>query len=72
MLAQLWCLVSPGAVFLLLRDRAWLHQGGDVVAGLRAVRLEQWVAVLLLTAHAWYLWGWWRNQRAEAGVPDPL
>ncbi len=67
MLAQLWCLVSPGAVFLLLRDRVWLHQGRDVMVALRAVRLEQWVAVLLLAAHGWYLWGWWSCRRKEAG-----
>ena len=66
MLALLWCVVSPGALFLLLSDLAWLHHGADVRAGLRAVRLEQWVAALLLLAHFWFLWGWWSNGRAEA------
>ena len=66
MLAQLWCLVSPVAVLLLLRDRAWLHQGGGMAAGLRAVRLEQWVAVLLLLAHGWCLGGWWSSSRSES------
>jgi hypothetical protein len=68
MLALLWCVVSPGALFLLLNDLAWLHHGTDLAAGLRAVRLEQWVAILLLAAHAWFLWGWWSNRRAEAGA----
>lgn len=66
MLALLWCVVSPGALFLLLSDLVWLHHGTDVAAALRAVRLEQWVAILLLVAHMWFLWGWWSNRRAEA------
>ena len=65
MLALLWCVVSPGALFLLLNDLAWLHHGTDLLAGLRAVRLEQWVAILLLTAHVWFLWGWWNWHGAE-------
>ena len=61
MLALLWCLVSPGALFLLLRERAWL-QAADVSARFQAVRLEQWVAVGLLLAHGWFLWRWWRTR----------
>ena len=54
MLAMLWCLVSPGAAFLLWREPEW-RQAGGLLAGIRLVRLEQWVAIGLLAAHAWYL-----------------
>ena len=64
MLATLWCLVSPGAVLLLLREPAWRH-APDALSALRAVRLEQWIALLLLAAHAGFLWGWWRTRRSE-------
>ena len=67
MLSLLWCLVSPGALFLLLRDRAWTDSPG-VVATLRAVRLEQWIAVVLLVLHLWFVWRWWRAARRVA--PD--
>ena len=52
MLALLWCLVSPGAVFLLWQEPEWRH-AKDLVSRLRSVRLEQWVAIGLLMAHAW-------------------
>ena len=72
MLSLLWCLVSPGALFLLLRDRAWIDAPG-LAAGLRAVRLEQWVAAVLLALHVRFLWRWWRATRAAAAgtaLPD--
>jgi hypothetical protein len=54
MLALLWCLVSPGAMFLLWREPEW-RRATDVVSGVRAVRLEQWVAVGLMMAHGWFV-----------------
>ena len=54
MLALLWCLVSPGAVFLLWREPDWRH-AKDLASGLRSVRLEQWVAVGVLMAHGWFV-----------------
>lgn len=65
MLSLLWCLVSPGALFLLLRDREWIDATG-LAAGFRAVRLEQWVAAALLALHVRFLWRWWRSTRVAA------
>jgi hypothetical protein len=55
MLAQLWWLVSPPALWLLFWRPAWLRASGFVEA-LAAVRLEQWIAVVLLGLHVWFLW----------------
>ena len=65
MLSLLWGLVSPGALFLLFRDREWIDAPG-LAAGFRAVRLEQWVAVALLAMHVRFLWRWWRATRVAA------
>ncbi len=54
MLALLWCLISPGAVFLLWREPEW-RRAKDVMSGLRSVHLEQWVAVGLIMAHGWFV-----------------
>lgn len=72
MLSLLWCLVSPGALFLLFRDREWVDAPG-LAAGFRAVRLEQWVATALLALHVRFLWRWWRATRVAAtgtNLPD--
>lgn len=55
-LAQLWCLVSPVALHLVVRDRLWLsaHSPREF---LDAVRIEQWVAVALLALHVRFLVG---------------
>ncbi|MBN8249578.1 MAG: hypothetical protein J0L84_19325 [Verrucomicrobia bacterium] len=58
-LAVLWTAVSAGAVWLLLDDPAWARAPG-FLAALRAVRLEQWLAVGLLGVHLRWLWGAWR------------
>lgn len=55
MLGRLWWLVSPAAVLLLASERAWL-QAPTLGTALAAVRLEQWVAVVLLALHGWFLW----------------
>lgn len=62
MLARLWWLVTPVAVFLWLRDPAWWR--ADFPLGtLRAVRLEQWIALIQLTLHGWFLWRVYRDRR---------
>lgn len=62
MLARLWWLVTPVAVFLWLRDPAWWR--ADFPLGtLRAVRLEQWIALIQLALHGWFLWRVYRDRR---------
>ena len=68
MLALLWCMVSPPALFLILRERAWLH-AGDFTRAVTAVRLEQWIALVLLLCHGWFAWRAWRIGRAESHLP---
>ena len=53
-LACLWIFVSAGAVYLLARDPAW-RSAPDFLGSLRAVRVEQWVAVSLLGVQTWLL-----------------
>ena len=68
MLALLWCMVSPPALFLILRERAGLH-AGDFTRAVTAVRLEQWIALVLLLCHGWFAWRAWRIGRAESHFP---
>lgn len=61
-LALLWFLVSPVALYLLVRDRLWLsaHSPREF---LDAVQLEQWVAAALLALHLRFLVGAIRSRR---------
>lgn len=58
----LWWLVTPVAVWLLFRDRAWLASTGPAQL-LDNVRLEQWIAVALLGIHLWFAWRAWGSRR---------
>jgi hypothetical protein len=68
LLAGLWCLVSPPALFLILREPAW-RQAAGFRQGVLAVRVEQWVAIGLLLCHGWFLWRAWRLACAERRLP---
>ncbi|MBX3734635.1 MAG: hypothetical protein KF791_18820 [Verrucomicrobiae bacterium] len=57
-LALLWLPVSAGALFLLFQDTAWRHQA-TVPKAIAAVRIEQWLALLLLAVHAGIGWRAW-------------
>jgi hypothetical protein len=61
-LALLWVFVSGPAVYLLWRDQTWLTANG-IAESVRAIRLEQWVAFVLLGVHGWFLY---RASRARA------
>lgn len=61
-LTLLWIFPSLGAAWIIASERAWLH-AGDILAALGAVRVEQWIALGLLLAHAWFAWRWWRARR---------
>jgi hypothetical protein len=66
MLSVLWCLVSPGAVYLILHEASWRLAVSPIEAA-KAVRLEQWVGFCLLAAHVWFLLQarlWARSVRA--------
>lgn len=66
MLGRFWWLVSPGAVLLLAGERAWL-QAPTLGTALAAVRIEQWVAVVLLALHGWFLW---RGRKVGGSLPE--
>lgn len=66
MLARLWCLLTPVAFWLLFRDRAWLKADG-VGQAFREVRLEQWVAAVIIGLHGWF---WWRGRGKTNPAPD--
>ena len=51
-LAVLWSFVSAGAVFLVFRDPGW-RMAPTVLSALGAVRIEQWVALLLIGVQVW-------------------
>jgi hypothetical protein len=69
MLARLWWLVTPVAIFLWLREPAWWRAKfpGE---SFRAVRLEQWIALVQLALHGWFLWRVFRFRR-EAALAGP-
>lgn len=55
MLAILWIFPSAGAVWIILRDgRSWKRSEG-VLQLLSSIRLEDWVAFLLLVAQLWFV-----------------
>jgi hypothetical protein len=65
MLAVLWIFPTAGAAFILGTGEAtWLRAGG-LVAGLRAVPFEQWMAFAILLAHPVFAWLAWRLRRTE-------
>lgn len=61
-LTLLWIFPSVGALWILAQNAEWLRTGG-LLASLAAVRLEQWIAVGTLLAHAWFIWRWRRAVR---------
>jgi hypothetical protein len=66
MLSVLWCMVSPGAVYLILHEASW-RSAVSLIEAAKAVRLEQWVGFGLLAAHVWFLLQarlWMRSVRA--------
>ena len=61
-LALLWLFVSAGAAYLLVRDPGWRTASG-ILQALGAVRMEQWLAILLLGVQVWLVFrGWWRGR----------
>jgi hypothetical protein len=60
-LTILWIFPSLGAVWILFRETSWWHSDGVIAAAL-AVRVEQWVAVVLLLLHGCFAWCWWRSR----------
>lgn len=72
MRALLWCLVTPGALLLVVRQATW-SQAPDLPAALRSVRLEQWVGIALIVAHLWFILQSLRrlppSSRAETHLP---
>lgn len=75
-LSVLWMFPSAGAAFIILRSPEWLRTGG-VLAGLQAVRIEQWIALGVLLAHPVFVWQAVRLRREEVHrettvrVPNP-
>lgn len=61
-LTLLWCAVSMGAVLLWVREQSWMA-GPGLWARVKAVRLEQWVALVLLGLHGGFAWAWLRARR---------
>ncbi len=53
-LALLWVMVSIPAVFLLLWEPGWF-KAGTAMGRLRALRLEQWLALVLLALQVYWL-----------------
>lgn len=59
----LWCFPSAGALYLLANDWTQWHWGHGVLEGLRSLRLEDWVATVLLGLHAFWIFAWRRQRR---------
>ncbi|HXG49719.1 MAG TPA: hypothetical protein VNO52_19020 [Methylomirabilota bacterium] len=63
MLSLLWVFPSFGALFILGRNADQWLRAPSVNAALRALRLEDWLAMGLLALHAWFIARavWWRR-----------
>jgi hypothetical protein len=70
MLAWLWCLVTPGAVFLMIQNSDWRREVGWK-AMLQSVRIEQWVGLALVLVHGWFIVQALRN-RQQSGPETRL
>jgi hypothetical protein len=74
MLSILWVFPSAGAALILGATEAqWLRADG-LLAGLRAVTFEQWIAFVILLAHLVFAWLAWQFRRTEPWRevdPDP-
>lgn len=76
MLSILWLFPSMGAVLILVMTEARWWVAGSFFARLSAVTFEQWIAVVILTAHPAFMWLAWRFRRTEPWKeiepePDP-
>jgi hypothetical protein len=60
-LAVLWVFPSIGALAILFTGEQGWRQSPDVMNALRAVALEQWLAVALLVIHALFTWAAWNG-----------
>jgi hypothetical protein len=75
-LSVLWVFPSAGAAFIILSSPEWLRAGG-LLAGLQAVRMEQWIALGVLLAHPVFVWQAVQLRReevrreAKVRVPNP-
>lgn len=64
-LTVLWIFPSIGSVvILLLCGEIWWAMGG-LLAGVRGLAVEQWIALGLLLAHPGFAWLAWRFRRTE-------
>ncbi|MBL9171070.1 MAG: hypothetical protein JNN07_25280 [Verrucomicrobiales bacterium] len=62
-LSVVWCFPSLGAAWLLgIGLPTWKFEQG-IAAGLAGIRIEEWVAILLLGLHVLWLTRWWRANR---------
>lgn len=63
MLSLVWCFPSLGALWLLGTGmQSWRFEQG-ILEGITGVRVEEWIAVLLLGLHVFWLTQWWRANR---------
>jgi len=64
-LAILWVAVTPGALLILLQPNEALHQAEDFPARLRAIRFEEWLALILIALHLLFINLAWLNYLHE-------
>lgn len=64
-LSMLWFFPSAGAALIFaVTEAKWLHADGWI-EGIKVVRLEQWIAMVVLTTHAAFVWLAWRFRTTE-------
>ena len=74
MLAILWLFPSAGAALILAATEAQWRSADNWAAGAQTIRLEQWIALVVLLAHpvfAWLAWHWRRTEPLREIEPDP-
>lgn len=66
MLSLLWCFPTSGAVWILGSGaRHWDFTKGTL-AGLEGIRIEEWIALLLLILHGVWIWKWRQSRSPSA------
>ena len=62
-LSLVWCFPTLGALWLVGTGMQRWNFGQGILKGLERIRVEEWIAFLLIGLHAFLLVQWWRTTK---------